>query len=81
MDPATWSTCRTLMLRRDRAVTVRTPGRRRTVAIITRDELFGWNVKLAGLPHVWFGERAAALRWISSVDAQRYICDVRPLRV
>jgi hypothetical protein len=50
------------------------------VAIITRHKQYGWNVKLTGLPHVWFGERAAALRWIGSVDAQRYICDACPLR-
>lgn len=66
------------MLRRGRAVTVSTsPTWRRTVAIITRHKQYGWNVKLMGLPHVWFGERAAALRWIGSVDAQRYICGLR----
>ncbi len=45
------------------------------MAIITRDRIYGWNVKLAGLPHVWFGERAAAVRFLGCVDAQRYICD------
>ncbi len=49
------------------------------MAIMTRDRIYGWNVKLAGLPHVWFGERAGAVRFLGSVDAERYICDVRPL--
>lgn len=51
------------------------------MAIITRDKSYGWNVKLSGLPHVWFGDRDAALRWVSSADAMRYICDGSHLTV
>lgn len=43
------------------------------MAIITRDAQFGWNVKLQGLPATWFGDRDAAVRFVASVDAMRYI--------
>lgn len=36
------------------------------MAIITRDAKFGWNVKLHGLPAIWFAERAAAVACVAS---------------
>lgn len=40
---------------------------------ITRDEQYGWNVTLTGLPAVWCGTLEIALRLVHSVDTQRYL--------
>ncbi len=44
--------------------------------VITRDRVYGWNVKLPMLPHVWFGDRSAAVRFVASADCQRYLLTV-----